>query len=177
MKRRMLGLALLFGILVLPLFVVQAQATQPQEITIYITQAQTRYWPDGSLMHVVSPSQTSFELRLTGNVLHGEWSYSPEVTDLEGEAYVLVYNRKSSTWTLREGTVEYTSPYSGYHVVEFWEGYLELDENFNIIEGEFRQDGYSDDLEAIERYTWAEWDESKEMWHLGYSIYTYLVPD
>ena len=167
-------------ILLIAIFMISAMASiaipiaaaQPQEITIENIQAQTRYWPDGSLMHVVNPSQTSFELRLTGNVLHGEWSYSPDVTDLEGEEYVLVYNKESDIWILREGTVEYTSPYSGYHVIEFWEGYLKLDESFNIIEGEFRQDGYSDDPV---NYPWAVWDSGKGLWHLGYSIYTHTA--
>jgi len=152
-------------------------SAQPQEITILVTQQQTRYYPDGNVMHTLKPHLTSKELRLTGNVLHGEWSYSPPVTNLEGEKYILVYNKESEKWILHEGTVEYTSPnIPNYHVVEYWEGSLTLNEDLQLVEGAFIQYGYSGDQAAKDRYPWAEWDEGKGMWLLAYSIYTYTPP-
>ncbi|GAI82890.1 unnamed protein product, partial [marine sediment metagenome] len=57
-------------------------AGPPQTIEIEVVQTQTRYFPEGTWMHDVPPSNITFELRLTGNVLSGEMTYSPDVESL-----------------------------------------------------------------------------------------------
>ena len=80
-------------------------AAPPEEISIDVIQSQTRYYPDGTEMHTVAPFQTTFELTLTGKTLHGEMSYSPSVTDLHGEKYILVYDKKADEWKLNLGVI------------------------------------------------------------------------
>lgn len=150
-------------------------AAPPQEVTIDVIQQQTRYYPDGSLWFALSPFQTSFELTLTGNVLRGEMGYSPDVTNLRGEKYTLVYDKKADVWKLNLGVIQYTSPYSGLTIKEQWEGWLELDAELNLIGGWFRQDGYVVG-DPTDHYSWAVPVAGKGLWHLGYSIYTYTAP-
>ncbi|MBA7712071.1 hypothetical protein ES703_121040 [subsurface metagenome] len=146
-------------------------AAPPEEISIDVIQSQTRYYPDGSWMHDVNPFQTTFELTLTGKVLHGEMSYSPDVTDLRGEKYFLVYDKKADEWKLNLGVIQYTSPYTGLTIKEHWEGFLKLDADFNIIQGEFTQHAYvAGDATA---YSWAVPVAGKGLWYLGFSVYTY----
>ncbi|GAJ17179.1 unnamed protein product, partial [marine sediment metagenome] len=103
---------------------VMAAPPEEKEISIDVMQQQTRYYPDGSEWFSLDPFQTSFDLTLTGKVLHGEMSYSPDVTDLRGEKYTLVYDKKADEWKLNLGVIQYTSPYSGLTIQERWEGSL-----------------------------------------------------
>lgn len=147
-------------------------AASPQEVTIEGTQQQTRYYPDGSVWHILAASPTSFELTLTGKALHGEMSYAPSVTDLHGERYALVYDKKADLWRLNLGVIQYTSPHSGLTIKEQWEGYLKLDADLNLIEGEFIQHGYVVGDPTAD-YSWAEPVAGEGLWLLGWSVYTY----
>ncbi len=150
-------------------------AAPPQDITIDVIQSQTRYFPDGTVMHHVGPFTTTFDLRLTGNVLHGEFEYSPTVTDLRANKFVLVH-RGDGRWELRMGSPHYTSPYSGLTIIEYWEGYLTLDENFNLVDGSFKQWAYCSSSNTTDHYAYAikGVPPKRGLWCLNWSIYTYI---
>lgn len=154
-------------------------AGPPQTIEIEVVQAQTRYFPDGTWMHDITPFNTTFELRLTGNVLSGEMTYSPDVESLRSNKFKLIYNGEVDggyMWVLQMGGSLYTSPYSGFTINEYWEGYLILDEEFNLIKGEFKQIGYCSSPNTIDYYDWAEKGVPPKigLWCLAWSIYTYI---
>jgi len=151
---------------------VPVAAAPPEEISIDVIQSQTRYYPDGTEMHTVAPFQTTFELTLTGKTLHGEMSYSPGVTDLRGEKYILVYDKKADEWKLNLGVIQYTSPYSGLTIKEHWEGFLKLDDELNLIIGEFTQYAFVVGDPAPE-YPFAVPVAGEGLWYLGKSVYTY----
>ena len=50
-------------------------------------------------------SPETSEYKLTGNVLHTSWSYSPLVTDLSGQSTVYVFNKATGLWIEHEGQV------------------------------------------------------------------------
>jgi len=147
-------------------------AAPPEEISIDVIQSQTRTLADDSVS-IVPPFQTTFELTLTGKVLHGEMSYSPDVTDLRGEKYTLVYDKKADEWKLNLGVIHYTSPYSGgLTIQEHWEGFLELDDELNLITGEFTQYAFVVG-DPAPYYPFAEPVAGEGLWYLGKSVYTY----
>jgi len=174
MKRKVVSV--LFAlVLVLTLGLVTAApagAVPPEEISIDVIQSQTRYYPDGTEMHTVAPFQTTFEFTLTGKTLHGEMSYSPGVTDLRGEKYILVYDKKADEWKLNLGVIHYTSPYSGLTIQEHWEGFLKLDADLSLMGGEFTQHAYVVGNPAP-NYPWAVPIAGEGLWYLGFSVYTY----
>ena len=151
---------------------VPVAAAPPTEISIDVMQQQTRYYPDDSVWFILSPSQTTFELTLTGKTLHGEMDYSPSVTDLRGEKYTLVYDKTADEWKLNLGVIQYTSPYSGLTIQEQWEGFLKLDTDLNLITGEFIQYGYVVG-DPTDDYDWAVPVAGEGLWYLGKSVYTY----
>ena len=99
-------------------------------------------------------------------------SYSPDVTDLRGEKYGLVYDKKADLWKLQLGAIQYTSPYTGLTIKEQWEGYLKLDADLNLIEGEFLQYAYVVGDPAPD-YPFAVPVAGEGLWYLGMSEYTY----
>jgi len=151
---------------------VPVMAVSPQEISIDVMQQQTRYYPDDSVWFSLSPSQTTFDLTLTGKTLHGEMDYSPGVTDLRGEKYMLVYDKKADEWKLNLGVIQYISPHSGLTIKEQWEGFLKLDTDLNLITGEFIQYGYVVG-DPTDNYDWAVPVAGEGLWYLGKSVYTY----
>jgi len=175
MKKGALVLLMLAGFILAGISTVVA--APPEEIVIDVIQSQTRYWPDGTWMHDITPFATTFDLRLTGNALHGEMTYSPEVEFLRSNKFVLT-NRGNGRWELHMGNPHYTSPYSGFPIQEYWEGYLVLDEEFNLIEGEFLQIGYCGSPHATAYYTWAQKGvpPKRGLWCIAWSIYTYTAP-
>ena len=152
-------------------------AGPPQDITIDVIQSQTRYFPNGDWMHDISPFPTTFELRLTGNALHGEMTYSPEPQFVRANKFMLI-NRGNGRWELRMGSPHYTSPYSGLTIQEYWEGYLTLDDDFKLVDGWFKQIGYCSSPNTTDYYTYAEKGvpPKRGLWCLGWSIYTYEAP-
>ena len=124
-----------------------------------------------------------WEFDLTGKVLHTYMGYLPSVEDCVGGTFIFVYNRKIGRWIIHEGTIGYTSPYSGFTITEYWKGYLEF-------VGPEESEGYPTDYESYHGvgYQWgyvygldestvkaeypnAEWDETMGAWYLGFSIY------
>ena len=174
MKKKLLSvlLALVLALSLCLVMAVPVVAAPPEEISIEVIQSQTRYHPDGTEMHIVAPFPTTFELTLTGKTLHGEMSYSPGVTDLRGEKYILVYDKKANEWKLNLGVIHYTSPYSGLTIQEHWEGFLKLDADLNLMEGEFTQHAYVVGNPAP-NYPGAVPVAGEGLWYLGFSVYTY----
>ena len=174
MKRKFLSIfiALVLALSLCLVTAVPVVAAPPEEISIDVTQSQTRYNPDGTVLHIVASFQTTFELTLTGKTLHGEMSYSPSVTDLRGEKYILVYDKKANEWKLNLGVIHYTSPYSGLTIQEHWEGFLELDDELNLITGEFTQYAFVVG-DPAPYYPLAEPVAGEGLWYLGRSVYTY----
>ena len=158
-------------VLMLAMVATPVMAAPPEAISIDVIQSQTRTLADDSVS-TVPPFQTTFELTLTGKVLHGEMSYSPDVTDLRGEKYTLVYDKKADEWKLNLGVIQYTSPHSGLTIKEQWEGFLELDADLNLIGGEFIQYGYVVG-DPTDYYDWAVPVAGEGLWYLGKSVYTY----
>ena len=152
-------------------------AGPPQDIVIPVMQTQEQYDPDMNLITIIPPFATEFDLRLTGNVLHGEMEYSPTVTDKRAYRFVLV-NRGNGRWELRMGSVHYTSPYTGLTINEYWEGELILDADFNLVSGEFLQIGYCSNPNTTDHYPWAKKGvpPKRGLWCLGIRIYKYSPP-
>ena len=151
-----------------------AVAGPPQDIVISVTQTQEQYDPDMNLIQIIPPFSTEFELRLTGNVLHGEMTYSPEVGHLRANKFRLI-NRGNGRWELRMGSTHYTSPYSGLTIQEYWEGYLELTDDFQLVTGEFKQIGYCSSPDTTDYYASAKKGvpPKRGLWCLGIRIYKY----
>jgi len=124
-----------------------ALAGPPEDIVIPVWQVQHRYYPDWSFEKTFSPYATQFELRLTGNTLHGEMEYSPLVEPVRGYRFVLVNRGEVEGgfhWELRLGSIHYPSYFCPWLLVnEYWEGHLILDADFQLVEGKFTQFGYT----------------------------------
>jgi len=162
-------------------------AAPPHDITIDVTQDQCRYYPDGMIYHDHAPLQTSFELRLTGNALHGEMEYSPLVEPVRANKFVLVNrgydaDKNGYRWVLRMGSPHYPSYYCPELLInEYWEGYLILDADFNLLEGQFIQIGYTSTEPAkvdCTKYPFAVKGvpPKRGLWCLGWSTYDYTPP-
>ncbi|MEM2914559.1 MAG: hypothetical protein QXH91_04060 [Candidatus Bathyarchaeia archaeon] len=106
---------------------------EPQTFTMKYLEKQWQWrstsWggPFGDWSWIGPSFESESDFMLTGNVLHTSITYSPEVTDLVGASMVYVFNKKSGLWIQREGTISYTSPYSGFTITEYWRGYIEFD--------------------------------------------------
>lgn len=129
----------------------------------------------GEWSRIIDSFETESEFRLTGNVLHTGFEYSPSVTDLVGASTVYVFDKKSGLWILHEGTINYTSPYSGFTITEYWRGYIKFDrETKQLLHGVGYQWGYVyglDEETVREKYPYAVWDETMGAWLAGFSIY------
>jgi len=116
---------------------------------------------------------------LTGNVLHETFTYLPAVTNPVGLSTVYVYNKAEGKWIQHEGTISYTSPYSGLTITEYWRGYLDFSgtpaaDSFN--HGVSYQWSYVygiDETTVKTKYPIAVWDETMGAWLVGFSIYLY----
>jgi len=157
----------------------------PMTFNVNYYQAQfqwrTASWggPIGSWSYWYVNFATSSEFAHTGNVLHTSISYSPSVTDLQGASTVYVYNKQAGRWIQKEGTISYTSPYSGLTITEYWRGYLEFDGAPSVSSfkhGVGYQWGYvylpqSSEATVKGKYPYAIWDNVMQAWLVGFSIY------
>ena len=119
----------------------------------------------------------SSEFKLTGNVLHSAYSYSPVVDDLEGESTVYAYDKGENRWIEKEGTVSYKYEplYGEYPIVNYWRGYLEFEDTpsaGSFVHGVAYQWAYlaaphGDDPPL----PYAIWDDTMGAWLVGFSIY------
>lgn len=181
MKKKALGFIVLAFFVVLMICPVMGK---PQTFIVPIKQAQFQWraWDpmptEGSAWSELYQNYlTEIDCKLSGNVIHTYYSYSPVVSDLEGEQTIYVYDKKSGFWIEREGTVSYRyPPYYGDHaIVNYWRGYLNFSGTpsaTNFVHGVAYQWVY---LDASEEdggvLPYAQWDPVMEMWLLGYSIY------
>lgn len=180
MKRLILGLA----IAVMLLTAMQAACAQAT-FTVPYKQAQFQWrtapWggPIGAWSMTYQNWATSSDFRLTGNVLHTSITYSPSVTDLQGASSIYVYDKQEGRWIQKEGTIKYTSPYSGLTITEYWRGYLQFSGNpsaTTFVHGVGYQWGYvylpqSDQAIVNAKYPYAVWDTVMQAWLVGFSIY------
>ena len=150
----------------------------PFPVNYYQAQFQLRLaWGSfGDWSYTYQNWATSGDYILTGNVLHTTISYSPSVTDLVGASTVYVkYN--ATVWIQREGTISYTSPYSGLTITEYWRGYLSFSgvpSASTFVHGVGYQWGYVygvDEATVKAFYVNAIWDETMGAWLVGFSIY------
>jgi hypothetical protein len=159
---------------------------KPTAITVEFNQAQDQWrgtsefgdWTPG-YSYLESATSTDFELK--GNTLHTSWSYSPLVSDLQGESTVYVYDKKTELWIEKEGTVSYIYEpgYGEYPAVNYFRGYLDFGglepSTSNFVYGVAYQWIYlfaPEDAELEGTYTAnAMWDETMNAWLVGFSIY------
>ena len=171
---------LIVALFLISIMVAIPVSAQPVTFVVPIKQAQFQWraWASfGAWSYQYQNDVTSIDCKLSGNVIHTYYTYSPVVSDLEGEQTIYVLDKKSELWIEREGTVKYKyPPYYGDHwIVNYWRGYL----NFtgtpsatNFVHGVAYQWVYlaaSQEDGGILPY--AQWDPVMEMWLLGYSIY------
>ncbi len=159
---------------------------KPTSFTVNYKQAQFQWrgisafgaWTPGySYLNVAETS----EYVLTGNVLHTSWSYSPLVTDLQGQSTVYVLDKKTGLWIENEGQVsyKYVPGYGDYPVINFFRGYLDFGGNApsteNFVHGVAYQWVYlyaPEDAVLTGSYTAnAQWDPTVGAWLVGFSIY------
>lgn len=154
------------------------------EVTYNQTQFQWRAWNPmpTSTWTPLGTSTSSSEFKLTGNVLHSAYSYSPSVADLEGESTIYTYDKKEGLWIEKEGTVGYKyEPYYGdYPIANYWRGYLEFDGTpsaDSFVQGVAYQWAY---LVAPQEVTpslpYAIWCDTMDAWLVGFSIYLWDFP-
>jgi len=156
---------------------------KPTPFTVPYNQAQFQWrapsWggPFGAWSSTYQNYATSSDFTLTGSVLHTSITYSPSVTDLSGASTVYVYDKASGLWIQHEGTISYTSPYSGLTITECWRGYLEFSgapSATSFVHGVGYQWGYvfvADEATVIASYPNAIWDSRLGAWLVGFSIY------
>jgi len=155
-----------------------------QTFTVPIKQAQFQWraWDpmpseDSSWTPLYQNYPTTIDLKLSGNVLHTYYTYSPAVSDLEGEQTIYVLDKKSGLWIEREGIVSYKYlPYYGdYVVANYWRGYLDFNgvpSEANFVHGVAYQWCYVYAPEDAELpITYPVWDDIMGAWLVGYSIY------
>jgi hypothetical protein len=157
-------------------------AAKPTTFTVSYNQAQFQWraWdpmPSGTWTPLYLTYAASSGFRLTGNVLHTAWSYSPVVTDLEGESTVYVCDKANKVWIEKEGTVSYKyEPYYGdYPIANYFRGYLEFQgppSQDSFVHGVAYQWAYLlAPHEVPPSLPYAEWDETMGAWLVGFSIY------
>ena len=163
-------LALIIPVMAKEQIAVEMKQTQFQWRTWKTPAQWSNIWYDG----VWDPMEAEY----SGNVLHTEISYQPDVLDEVGTSQVYVYNKKTEQWIMREGTIQYKSPYGPQlWITEYWKGYLEFDgepSSESFVHGVQYQWGYVfgyDENNPPPYYTYAVWDETMEGWLLGFSIY------
>jgi len=157
-----------------------ALAAKPATFTTPYNQAQFQWRasaPFGDWSYVYQNYSSSSDFKLTGNVLHSAYSYSPVVTDLEGESTVYTYDKKINRWIEKEGTVsyKYVPGYGDYPIANYWRGYLEFGgtpSTDNFVHGVAYQWVYllaPQDVTPSLQY--AIWDDTMDAWLIGFSIY------
>ena len=180
MKRKIISILL---VLVLSLSLSSvAFATKPATFEVSYNQTQfqwrAKYAEFGDWTYTVQNSSQSSEFKLTGNVLHSAYEYSPVVDDLEGESTVYIYDKKADFWIEKEGTVSYKYEplYGEYPIVNYWRGYLEFDgtpDEGTFVHGVAYQWAYllAPQEPPLTYPLYAEWDDTMDAWLVGFSIY------
>ena len=182
------------------IYIAPAMAKKEQlTISTYQSQWQWRALPsdgkpsggpigDWSRSYVLS-YDWDWEFELTGKVLHTYMGYLPWVEDEVGGSFIFVYNQKVDRWIVHEGTIGYTSPYSGFTITEYWKGYLEFVgseesegsptdyESFHGVGYQFCYVYGLDESTVKAEYPHAVWDETMDAWYLGFSIYLWDSTD
>jgi len=146
----------------------------PFTVPIKQTQFQCRLWNPPGWSYSYQNWPTTMDLTLTAHTLHGIISYAPDVTNEEGTSTVYTYDRGCERWIHHEGTISYTSPYSGLTVTEYWRGYLKFNgapSDTSFVHGVGYQWGYVYGDDPRWYYSYAVWDETMGAWLLGFSIY------
>lgn len=180
MKKRIFSI--LFALVLVLTVAAPVMAAKPATFTITYNQAQFQWrasapMPSGTWTPLYLTSAQSSDFKLTGNVLHTAWSYSPVVTDLEGESTVYTYDKKEDRWIEKEGTVsyKYVPGYGDYPIANYFRGYLEFDgtpSEDSFVHGVAYQWVY---LLAPQSVTpslqYAQWDATMDAWLIGFSIY------
>jgi hypothetical protein len=179
--KKTLGLSVLFLSLTVMLTVPVMAKPTTFTVNYYQAQFQWRAWsPFGSWSYTYQNYATSSNFTLTGKVLHSSWSYSPDVTNLEGASTVYVYDRKNGLWIEHEGTITYNyEPYYGeYAVTNYFRGYIKFDgapTADSFAHGVAYQWVYiyapEDDTGVTNLLPNAQWDEVMQAWLIGFSVY------
>jgi hypothetical protein len=177
----------MFGLVLLVTLAIAVPAyAKATTVTADIEQAQFQ-WRASSGPYSATPTYSywndseTMTLTLTGHALHTEWSYSPLVTDLQGESTVYTYSASCSCWIEHEGqvTYKYVAGYGDYPIANFFRGYLSFndsaDPNSGFAHGVAYQWVY---LYAPQNATLvspldtnAVWDPVIGAWLVGFSIY------
>jgi len=159
-----------------------ALAAKPETFTTQYYQTQFQWRANrgqefGDWWQIYQNSPSSSEFKLTGNVLHSAYVYSPVVDDLEGESTVYAYNKGENLWIEKEGTVSYKYEplYGDYPIVNYWRGYLEFNDTpsaDSFVHGVAYQWAYlaaphGDDPPL----PYAIWCNRMGAWLVGFSIY------
>ena len=172
--RKSLILGLVISVMLLATVGTVFASPTPFTVPIKQAQFQCRLWNPPGWSYTYQNWLTEMDLSLTGKVLHGTISYAPAVTNEEGTSTSYVYDKNSGHWIQHEGTISYTSPYSGLTITEYWRGYLEFDGTpsaISFVHGVGYQWGYIYGDDPRWYYTYAVWDETMGAWLLGFSIY------
>jgi len=156
-------------------------AYAPTAFTVEYNQAQFQWrcfsGPFGAWKYSYLNVLESSDFRLTGNVLHTAWSYSPLVTGLEGESTVYTYDKKADLWIEHEGKVSYyyVPGYGPYQIVNFFRGYVKFEGTpnaGNFVHGVAYQWVYLyAPYSETPPVTNAVWSEKVGAWLVGFSIY------
>lgn len=177
-----LGILVILSVVLLSLAVTPVLA-KPATFTVPYDQAQFQWRGKaafGDWTYSYQNSPTSSDFRLTGKVLHTDWSYSPLVTDLAGESTVYVYDKKNDIWIEKEGTVsyKYVPGYGDYTIANYFRGYVEFDGDpsaDSFVHGVAYQWVYllapQDATLTAPNTEYAQWDETIGAWLVGFSIY------
>lgn len=179
MKRKIFSVLFALVLVLVLVLAVTPVAAKPATFATTYNQTQFQWRANaefGDWSKVLLDSSSS-EFKLTGNVLHSAYVYSPLVDDLEGESTIYTYDKKEDLWIEKEGTVSYRYEplYGDYPIVNYWRGYLEF-------EGTPSEESFEHGV----AYQWAYlaapqgddpplahaiWDDTMDAWLVGFSIY------
>jgi len=181
-KTKMIALVLT-SMTILSIAMLPAISAKTTSLEVSYNQAQFQWRASAAEIGDWTYSYTEYEtlsdFKLTGNVLHMDWEYSPDVEDLEGQSTVYVYNKKADLWIEKEGQVsyKYEPGYGDYQIVNFYRGYMEFNgepSEESFVHGVAYQWVYliaPEDADTALLPPYAEWDEKVGMWLVGFSIY------
>ncbi len=182
MKKKFLSIFIALVLVLSLMAAVPVAAAKPTTFTTTYYQTQFQWRANrgqefGDWWQIYQNYPSSSDFKLTGNVLHSFYVYSPVVTDLEGESTVYTYDKKKDLWIEKEGTVSYKYEplYGDYPIVNYWRGYLEFDGTPSVgsfVHGVAYQWAYlaaphGDDPPL----PYAIWDNTMDAWLVGFSIY------
>lgn len=171
--------------LLLALFCVLPAYAMPTAFTLNYNQAQFQWRafsgvPLGNWSYTYLADTESSDYVVTGNVLHTTVSYSPVVSDLQGQSTVYTFDKDSGLWIEHEGTVSYSyEPYYGsYTATNYWRGYVQFDgtpSKTSFFHGVGYQWVYifapQSDTGVTTLLPNAVWDNTVGAWLVGFSIY------